>query len=121
MDVANRNILTDERNRVIGNAEVMRAAVTSDGHWLATLESWAGRARDIRLKFWHYDAVQSNYVLNTEVNSPHRGRAVVALAFQPRQPSESQPANQPCLVTLGRDDQFKIWRLVDDTDIYRKI
>nr|CAH0107431.1 unnamed protein product [Daphnia galeata] len=31
MDIANRNILTDERNTVIGNAEVLRVALSPTG------------------------------------------------------------------------------------------
>lgn len=117
MDVANRNVLTSERNRVIGNSEVMRAAVSQpDGNWLATLESWAGQARDTKLKFWLYDPVRSNYVLNTEVSSPHRGGMITAMTFQPPTGDDHPPG----LVTIGTDRKFKIWRLVDDTDIYRQ-
>ncbi len=104
-------MLTDERGQVIGNMEVMRAAVSEDGQWLATLETWAGVSRDIRLKFWRFDSVEANYELNTEVIKPHRW-SVTDMAFQ--------PGTSPCLVTLGQDRQFKIWRLIDDTDIYRK-
>ena len=129
MDIANRNVLTDERNQVIGNAEVLRVAVSSGGDWLATLEIWTNMAtvaaaattvncHDMKLKFWRYDAAQSNYELNTEVMMPHQDR-VTALAFQPGLPGADRDG-PPCLVSIGRDCKFKIWRLVDDTDIYRQ-
>ncbi|KAI9554716.1 hypothetical protein GHT06_019992 [Daphnia sinensis] len=118
MDVANRNVLTDERNLVIGNAEVLRVAVSPTGEWLATLEVWSNMSagyHDMNLKFWRYDAVQANYELNTDVTMPHQDR-VTALSFQPG----LLGTEMPCLVTIGRDLKFKIWRLVDDTDIYRQ-
>ena len=117
MDVANRNTLTDERHRAIGNCEVMRAAASlPDGRWLATLESWAGLPRDTKLKFWRYNDVRANYELNTEVSTPHRGGIVTAMTFQPPTGEDDDAA---CLVTIGTDRKFKIWRLADDTDIYR--
>ena len=60
MDVANRNVLTNERFQLIGNAEILRAAVSSDGEWLATLESWSNAEanyRDTRLKFWRFNII----------------------------------------------------------------
>lgn len=118
MDIANRNVLTDERNQIIGNAEVLRAAVSSDGQWLATVEAWTNLSigfRDLKLKFWHYNSTISNYELNTEVLVPHFGM-VKAMKFQPGQLGR----DSPCLVTLGEDHKFKIWRLTDDTDIYKQ-
>lgn len=118
MDIANRNVLTDERNQIIGNAEVLRVAVSSNGEWLATLEVWSNISagyHDMKLKFWYYNAVQSNYELNTDVMIPHNDR-VTALVFQPGLLGNENP----CLVSIGRDHKFKIWRLVDDTDIYRQ-
>lgn len=118
LDIANRNVLTDERNRVIGNSEVVRAAASSNGVWLATLEVWSNTSvgyLDMKLKFWRYSTTESNYVLNTDVTMPHNDR-VTALAFQPG----LLGIEWPCLVSLGCDLKFKIWRLVDDTDIYKK-
>ena len=118
MDIANRNVLTDERNKVIGNAEVLRVAVSSTGEWLSTLEDWSNKSagyHDMKLKFWRYDSSRSNYVLNTNVTMPHNDR-ITALAFQPG----LLGSECPCLVSIGRDSKFKIWRLVDDTDIYRQ-
>ena len=114
MDVANRNVLTNERFQLIGNAEILRAAVSSDGEWLATLESWSNAEtnyRDTRLKFWRFNIIQSNYELNTDVLMPHEGGGVVSLAFQPG----SVGLDWPCLVSLGRTDgKFKLWQLAGE-------
>ena len=58
MDTANRNILTDERNQIIGNTEVLGAALTSDGMWLVTYEAWSNLAigyKDMLLKLWQFN------------------------------------------------------------------
>jgi len=118
LDIANRNILTNERNQVIGNSEVLLAAVSSDGQWLATFESWSNKSigyLDVHLKFWHYNAAINNFELNTTVATPHNGD-VTAIAFQPGVLGQEWPG----LVSISHDYKFKIWRLVDDTDIYRK-
>ena len=116
MDIANRNVLTNERFQVIGNAEVLRAAVSSDGEWLATLESWSNEEanyRDTRLKFWRFNVVASNYELNTDVLMPHGNSAVTSLAFQPG----AVGLDWPCLVSIGRTDgKFKVWQLAGEGD-----
>ena len=119
LDIANRNILTDERNQLLGNTEILRAALSSDGQWLATVESWSHNLigyQDVQLKFWQFKASLNNYELNTVVAMPHAGD-VTAMAFQPGVLGQESP----CLVSISRDYKFKIWRLIDDTDIYRKI
>lgn len=118
LDIANRNILTDERNQIVGNTEILRAALSSDGEWLATVESWSHKLvgyQDTQLKFWQYKASFNNYELNTVVAMPHAGD-VTAIEFQPGVLGQQSP----CLVSISLDYKFKIWRLVDDTDIYRK-
>ena len=96
----------------------MRASVSPDGTWLSTVEMWSSKIhglQDINLKFWCWNVVKSNYELNTNVVMPHREQ-VIDLAFQ----TGALGQQSPCLVSIGKDDQFKIWRLEDDTDIYRK-
>ena len=83
MDIANRNILTDERNTVIGNAEVLRVALSPTGEWLATLEVWSNMSagyHDMNLKFWRFNAERANYELNTDVTMPHHD-SVPSLLF----------------------------------------
>ena len=85
---------------------------------MATLEIWSNNVvgyKDMQLKMWQFNATLSNYELNTSVAMPHHAE-VLALAFQPGAAAQQWP----CLVSIGLDAKFKIWRLVDDTDIYRK-
>ena len=103
----------------MGNTEILRAALSSDGEWLATVESWSHKLvgyQDTQLKFWQYKASFNNYELNTVVAMPHAGD-VTAIEFQPGVLGQQSP----CLVSISLDYKFKIWRLVDDTDIYRKL
>ena len=115
MDVANRNVLTNERFQLIGNAVILRAAVSSDGEWLATLESWSNAQanyRDTRLKFWRFNIIQSYYELNTDALMPHEGGGVVSLAFH----TGSVGLDWPCLVSVGRTDgMLKLWQLVGES------
>ncbi|XP_046642044.1 WD repeat-containing protein 75-like [Daphnia pulicaria] len=90
MDIANRNVLTDERNTIIGNAEVLRVAVSPTGY------------HDMNLKFWRYDAVQANYELNTDVTMPHHDR-ITSLAFQPG----LLGTEYPCLWTCDVAGDFR--------------
>lgn len=56
----------------------------------------------------------SSYVLNTSVEMPHTQR-VCTVKFRPVIKGETGMA-----VTTCGDGKFKLWALVDDTDIYRK-
>ena len=69
----------------------------------------------MQLKLWQFNSALTNYELNTNVSMPHSD-GVLALAFQPGLLGQQSP----CLVSIGLDSKFKIWRLVDDTDIYRE-
>ncbi len=57
----------------------------------------------------------ARYVLNTSVDCPHID-LVCSLKFRP------EPVNDPApmAVTTSLDGKFKLWKLVDDTDIYSK-
>ena len=57
LDITGMNYLTQERNSLIVNTDVIRIAVNSDGHWLATVEYRDDRESAIeqRLKFWKFD------------------------------------------------------------------
>ena len=54
------NYLTQERNAVIVSTDVTKVSVNSDGHWMATVEHRddGETSVEVRLKFWHYDAVK---------------------------------------------------------------
>lgn len=57
-----------------------------------------------------------SFVLNTSVETPHDG-SVNALKFRPFH-EQSSLGMQHLVVTSSNDEKFKIWNLVDDTDIY---
>lgn len=70
---------------------------------------------DMKLKIWKFEPSHKNYILNTEVATPHNGR-ITALAFQP-----GFLGNEwPCLVSIGQDLKFKMWRLAEDADGNRR-
>ncbi|XP_037084684.1 WD repeat-containing protein 75-like [Pollicipes pollicipes] len=115
IDVVQTNYLTRERTGAPVTCDVTRAAVTSDGGWMATLEERDdGRTTpERRLKFWRFDAVQQSYALNTCVDDPHDS-TLTALEFQPGPDAKVAPL----AVTTGTDGAIKYWCLVDDSDIY---
>jgi len=59
------------------------------------------------------------YVLNTTVEGPHEDY-VHTLQMRPLSTSAS-PDRHHMAVTSSRDGKFKLWNLVDDTDIYSRI
>jgi hypothetical protein len=54
------NYLTQERNVRVVNTDVTKVSMSSDGHWLATVEQRddGETTAEVRLKFWYYDAVK---------------------------------------------------------------
>eukprot|EP00058_Branchiostoma_floridae_P023341 XP_002608831.1 hypothetical protein BRAFLDRAFT_125616 [Branchiostoma floridae] len=97
--------------------EIERTAFDQKGDWLATLERRADglMAEEIKLKFWSFNKEKQSFELNTTVDCPHQGK-VNALVFQPHFGADLPPT----AVSAGDDGKFKIWTLVDDTDIYRE-
>ncbi|XP_078621982.1 WD repeat-containing protein 75-like [Branchiostoma floridae x Branchiostoma japonicum] len=97
--------------------EIERTAFDQKGDWLATLERRADglMAEEIKLKFWSFNKEKQSFELNTTVDCPHQGK-VNALVFQPHSDTDLPPT----AVSAGDDGKFKIWTLVDDTDIYRE-
>lgn len=116
LDITGMNYLTQERNALIVNVDVTKVSMNSDGHWMATVEQRddGETSIEVRLKFWHYDAVKQSFCLNTSVELPHQG-AVTALAFQP-----SPDPQQQLAVTAGHDFKFRIWGLAESSSIYKK-
>lgn len=116
LDITGMNYLTQERDDVIVNTDVTKVSLNCNGHWMATVEQRddGETNMEVRLKFWHYDSVKQSFCLNTSVELPHQG-GVTALAFQP-----SPDPQQQLAVTAGRDFKFRIWALVESTNIYKK-
>ncbi|KAJ2834211.1 NET1-associated nuclear protein 1 [Coemansia sp. 'formosensis'] len=80
---------------------------SSDGAWMATVDSRSEQDAECYLKFWNLDPATQKYRLATRIDAPHMGGGVSALAFQPPR------AGQPLLcVTTGRAEAcFRVWAL----------
>ncbi len=57
----------------------------------------------------------SSYMLNTIVDRPHES-SLGCLKLRPYNSTNVAPL----AVTVSRDRKFKLWTLIDDTDIYSK-
>lgn len=116
LDVVGQNKLTRERETDIPNTNVTKLALSKKGEWLACVEERhdAHTHSEIRLKFFHFSDVNQTFILNTSIEYPHE-LGVNGLEFQPTATTEDL-----LCASTGNDNQFKIWSLVDTTDIYRK-
>ncbi|ELT98172.1 hypothetical protein CAPTEDRAFT_208278 [Capitella teleta] len=114
LDIVCQNYISPENlRRPLIYTEVSRSAFSPDGEWLATVEERIDRKTtpEIRLKFWKFNTSKQQFVLNTSVASPHE---LSVTDFTMR------PALDLQAVSTSVDGRFKLWSLVDDTDIYRK-
>ncbi|GFR81903.1 WD repeat-containing protein 75-like [Elysia marginata] len=122
LDIVGQNYISPENiDRPTVVTEVTSVAVSHDGQWVATFEVWDDRifSPEMRLKFWMYNSEAQTYTLNTRVEDPHEER-ITKMLFRPPSPNKTSSEQTPCLVTVGQDSCFKLWILLDDTDIYRK-
>ncbi|XP_014294560.1 WD repeat-containing protein 75 [Halyomorpha halys] len=124
LDVTIRNYLTQERNKVIYNTEVTGSCISSDGAWLATLETREDPTVRLeqRLKFWEYNVDKKCFSLNSSIEGPHNGKTH---HFRFRPGSKSLSMSNPTsvnymLVTTGNDAKFRIWTPNEIDSIYRK-
>ncbi|XP_012275072.1 WD repeat-containing protein 75 [Orussus abietinus] len=119
VNITAQNILSQERNAIIVNTEVMKVTLNHDGTWMATVEQRDDKLSsiEVRLKFWKFDVNRQIFVLNTSVELPHED-GVTALQFQPY---TSFNSDNPLVVTTGRDKKFKLWTLVEPTSIHKKL
>ncbi|XP_067012824.2 WD repeat-containing protein 75 [Anabrus simplex] len=116
VNVTGLNILTQEREKVIVNTDVIRLALSSDGMWMATVEQRDDKdsSPELRLKFWQYNDEKQTYSLNTSIENPHKS-TVYTIEFQP-----SSSSKQLMAVTTGDDLKFRLWSLVGSSSIYKK-
>ncbi|VDB86572.1 unnamed protein product [Peniophora sp. CBMAI 1063] len=106
LEVSPSNRVSRRDDKALQPSAVERAVVSPSGEWMATVDvregddSFRGEAY---LKIWHWDKAAGFWELNTRVDRPHGLDAITAVSFSP------EPAN--LLVTTGRDNNIKIWRL----------
>lgn len=118
VNITLQNIISQERNAVIVNTEVTKIALNYDGTWLATAEEREDVVSytEVRLKFWNFDSKNQTFVLNTSIELPHRF-GINALMFQP---NTSLSGYNHFAVTSGKDNTFKLWKLVDPESSYKQ-
>lgn len=128
-----RNNVTDfnlgpERTAIIP-PDVAFLAVSQDGQWLATVDEWMPPAsdvqylvadedqieeeqlkkREVHLKFWQWDSVQSVWTLTTRVDAPHSRASEGSLGAGSVLGLIANPVSRG-FVTVGEDAAVKTWR-----------
>ncbi|GAB1742887.1 hypothetical protein NU219Hw_g8591t1 [Hortaea werneckii] len=128
-----RNNVTDfnlgPEGTPIAPPDVEHLAITPDGMWLASVDTWSPPASDIEssafaddsdveeerkarteayLKFWRWDAAAELWTLSTRVDAPH-ARSGKALGAGEVFQLIANPAGGG-FATVGEDDAVKIWR-----------
>ncbi|XP_060944217.1 WD repeat-containing protein 75 [Limanda limanda] len=89
--------------------EVVKAAFTSSGDWLATVEErqQKGAELEINLKLWAFDEQTQSFVLNTTITAPHEAR-ITAMCF-----CHAAGSQTTMLVSTSKDGHFKAWQLAE--------
>lgn len=123
VDVTLQNYMTQERSQVIVNTEVTHSAITSDGTWLATIETRddPGVALELRLKLWQFNNTKKSFILNSSIELPHDGK-ICTIVFQPcsKNLSTNEDINLDYLLaTTGTDKKFRLWSPQDLNSIYK--
>ncbi|GAB1731711.1 hypothetical protein NU195Hw_g5626t1 [Hortaea werneckii] len=128
-----RNNVTDfnlgPEGTAIAPPDVEHLAISPDGMWLASVDTWSPPASDMEssafaddadaeeerkarteayLKFWHWDAAAELWTLSTRVDAPH-ARSGKALGAGEVFQLIANPAGGG-FATVGEDDAVKIWR-----------
>ncbi|XP_046550835.1 LOW QUALITY PROTEIN: WD repeat-containing protein 75-like [Haliotis rubra] len=119
LDIVRQNYISSENlEQPLTVTQITKAAIDERGDWLATYELWddGEMSPEMQLKFWLFDQEKQRYEMNTVVDRPH-DKALGSLTFRPYNSSISSML--PLVVSGGHDRRFKLWTLVDDTDIYR--
>lgn len=110
IDITQQNYLTEEREKNPFNAEVDKLAVSGCGMFLSTMDCCWTPVERLNLKFWHYDQSCHRFILNTQVDTPHKG-GVCSLRFQ----NVGSDEDTPCLLSCGNDGKAKVWHLLTST------
>ncbi|KAK2839466.1 hypothetical protein Q5P01_013206 [Channa striata] len=87
--------------------EVVTAAFSASGNWLATVEERKQKVAELELnlKLWEFDEQTQSFLLNTTISAPHEDR-ITAMCFY--QATDSQTT---MLVSTSKDRHFKAWQL----------
>uniref|UniRef100_A0A665W7A7 C2H2-type domain-containing protein n=1 Tax=Echeneis naucrates TaxID=173247 RepID=A0A665W7A7_ECHNA len=87
--------------------EVVKAAFTASGNWLASVEERKQKDAELELnlKLWMFDEQSQSFVLNTTISAPHEAR-ITAMCF-----CQSTDSQTTMLVSTSKDGHFKAWQL----------
>ncbi|XP_030846369.1 WD repeat-containing protein 75 [Strongylocentrotus purpuratus] len=117
MDITGENYISPENlHKPLAHTEVTHMTFDLKGEWMVTAERRddGETSVEMRLKFWEFDAKKQSFTLNTTVEMPHQ-EAINALSFRPS--SKERKNDDAMVVTTSADGKFKLWVLVDDTDV----
>uniref|UniRef100_A0A7N6BKS6 WD repeat-containing protein 75 second beta-propeller domain-containing protein n=1 Tax=Anabas testudineus TaxID=64144 RepID=A0A7N6BKS6_ANATE len=87
--------------------EVVKAAFSASGKWLATVEERKQKIAELELnlKLWEYDEQTQSFVLNTTISAPHEAQ-ITAMCF-----CQAPDSQTTMLVSTSKDGHFKAWQL----------
>uniref|UniRef100_A0A3Q3JEB9 WD repeat-containing protein 75 second beta-propeller domain-containing protein n=1 Tax=Monopterus albus TaxID=43700 RepID=A0A3Q3JEB9_MONAL len=87
--------------------EVVKAAFSASGNWLATVEERKQKDAELELhlKLWAFEQQTQSFVLNTTISAPHESW-ITALCFGLAADSQTT-----VLVSTSKDGHFKAWQL----------
>ena len=105
IDVTALNVVSRPQREQLNYMLVTHLAVSHDGAWLVTCESRYDKReafRELRLRFWQYNATDTSYDQITCVDRPHT--AVNMLAFSPL-------VSEPLLASCGEEGHIRLWTL----------
>ncbi|XP_069389160.1 WD repeat-containing protein 75 [Paralichthys olivaceus] len=104
LDIVQQEYIHEEGLRQF---EVVKAAFTASGDWLATVEERQQKAAELELnlKLWAFDEHTQSFVLNTTISAPHEAR-ITAMCF-----CHAADIQTTMLVTNSKDGHFKAWQL----------
>uniref|UniRef100_A0A7N8WT92 WD repeat domain 75 n=1 Tax=Mastacembelus armatus TaxID=205130 RepID=A0A7N8WT92_9TELE len=87
--------------------EVVKAAFSATGNWLATVEERKQKVAELELnmKLWQFDEHTQSFVLNTTISAPHEDW-ITATCF-----CHATDSQTTMLVSTSKDRHFKAWQL----------
>jgi len=106
LDIARQNVLPRSIASVAHNSDVEVVALSQDGLYMITVDYCGTAIPRILLKFWHIQHSTQEYVLHTQVDSPH-AKGINAVVLKP----DNEYNDEMTVLTVGKDATAKLWIL----------